>query len=118
MAADSPGLGKSPRAEQFRVNGRARTTFKLRAMPQNRLPGPGLLGPFGAANTLALDFSNLSSSMLVGGEHPDSCHPWSRRCPCVRAPGSGARQGCRLWGAGRKVVGRLEGVVCLTLSHH
>ena len=84
--------------------------FKLRAMPQNRLPGPGLPGPSGAANALALDFSNLSSSILVGGEHPDSCRP-----------GPGAARACGRWapgrdraaasrGAGRKVVGRLEGV--------
>jgi len=69
--------------------------FKLRALPQTRLPGPGLLRPFGAANTLALDFLNLSSSILVGGEHPRLVSPWSRRSR-VRALGSGARQGCRL----------------------
>ena len=80
--------------------------FKLRALPQTRLPGPGLLRPFGAANTLALDFSNLSSSILVAANIPDSCRSGPGATRCVCGAGSRARKGCRL--QGRREESRLQ----------
>jgi hypothetical protein len=71
------------------------TARSSRAMPQNRLPGPGPLGRFGAADALALDFSNLISSILMAVSIPDSCRSGPGAARACGA-GSRARQGCRL----------------------
>ena len=62
-----------------------------------------------AANTLALELSNLISSILVTVSIPDPCRPGPG---AARACGAGSRawQGCRVLGAPEEVVGRLEGV--------